>query len=93
VAAAVLELAERAPSRPIVMLPTNYWIAKESVFSDAIELALWSLPRCPNGIATLGMADTHADGEEDYLVLGQSNGYTGADIHAYVRKPGSKAAK
>ena len=92
-AAVMLKLAQSAPCRPIVLLPTNYWIAKESVLRDAIELALWSLPRFPNGIATLGMADTHADSEEDYLVLGQGNGHTGAVIHAYVRKPGAMAAK
>lgn len=60
---------------------------------DAIELTLWSLPRLPTGIATLGMLDAHASGDEDYLVVGPSSGYTGSVIHAHVRRPELKAAQ
>lgn len=92
-AAAVLSVAARSPSCLVTMLPSNFWVAWESVLTDAIDKVLASLQRVPGTVATLGMSDSHPGADEDYLVVGPASAQIGAAILAKAKRPGPSTAK
>jgi mannose-1-phosphate guanylyltransferase len=92
-AAAVLSIAARSPSCLVTILPSDFWVARESVLTDAIENALTALQRVPDTVATLGMSDTHPGTDEDYLIVGPGSSQMGAAIQAKANRPGPSAAK
>lgn len=47
----------------------------------------------PETIATLGIVDTHAEIDEDYLIVGPNNPQKGAVIQARVNRPEPRMAK
>ncbi len=92
-AAAVLSIAAKDPSCPVAILPSDFWVARESVLTEAIEKAFGQLPALPESVATLGMLDAHPGGEEDYLVVGQRHPQKGATIQARINRPEKRLAK
>jgi mannose-1-phosphate guanylyltransferase len=92
-AAAVLSLAARLPSCLVTILPSDYWVAKESVLMDAIEKALTCLQSLPDTVATLGMSDAYPGIDEDYLIVGPESSRTGATIQAKSNRPAPSIAK
>jgi mannose-1-phosphate guanylyltransferase len=92
-AAAVLSVAARAPFCLVTILPSDFWVARESVLADAIDKALTSLQQTPGTVATLGMSDTHPGTDEDYLIVGPASSQTGAAIQAKANRPGPAAAR
>jgi mannose-1-phosphate guanylyltransferase len=94
-AAAVLSIATKDPSCPIAILPSDFWVARESVLTEAIEKAFGQLPNMPESVATLGMIDSHRHpgGEEDYLVVGPRHAQKGAAIQARINRPERRLAK
>ena len=87
VAAAVLSIAIKDPSCPIAILPTDFWVARECVLTEAIEKAFGQLQVMPESVATLGMIDSHQEGQEDYLVVGPHHAQKGAAIQARINRP------
>jgi mannose-1-phosphate guanylyltransferase len=92
-AAAVLAIATKDPSCPIAVLPSDFWVARESVLTEAIEKAFGQLQAMPESVATLGMIDSHSGGLEDYLVVGPHHAHKGAVIHARINRPERRLAK
>ena len=92
-AAAVLSIATKEPSCPIAILPSDFWVARESVLTEAIEKAFGRLQVMPESIATLGMIDSHPGSEEDYLVVGPRPAQKGAAIQARINRPERRLAK
>jgi mannose-1-phosphate guanylyltransferase len=92
-AAAVLSLAAKSPSCLVTILPSDFWVARESVLADAIDNVLTALQRAPDTVATLGMSDTHPGAYEDYLVVGPGSSEMGAAIQAKANRPGPSVAK
>ena len=92
-AAAVLSIATKDPSCPIAILPSDFWVARESVLTEAIEKAFGQLQAMPESVATLGMIDSHPGGEEDYLVVGPRHAQKGAAIQARINRPERRLAK
>ena len=92
-AAAVLSIAARDPSCLIAVLPSDFWVARESVLTDAIERAFRQLRDIPECVATLGMIDSHNEDHEDYLVVGPGHAQKGAVIRARVNRPEARLAK
>lgn len=92
-AAAVLSVSASAPSCLVTILPSDFWVARESVLAEAIEKVLTALQWVPGTVATLGMSDTHPGTDEDYLIVGPASSQTGAAIQAKANRPGHSAAK
>jgi mannose-1-phosphate guanylyltransferase len=92
-AAAVLSVAATSPSRLVTILPSDFWVARESVLAEAIESALMALQRVPGTVATLGMSDTHPGADEDYLIVGPGGSQMGAAIQAKANRPAPSVAK
>jgi mannose-1-phosphate guanylyltransferase len=92
-AAAVLSIASKDPACPIAILPSDFWVARECVLTEAIEKAFGQLEAIPESVATLGMIDSHPGGEEDYLVVGPRHAEKGAAIQARINRPGRHLAK
>lgn len=92
-AAAVLSIATKDPSCPIAILPSDFWVARESVLTEAIEKAFGQLHAMPESVATLGMIDSHPGGEEDYLLVGPRHAEKGAAIRARINRPERCLAK
>ncbi len=87
-AAAVLSVAARSPSCLVTILPSDFWVARESALAESIDNALSALQGVPDTIATLGMNDTHPGTDEDYLIVGPGNSQIGAAIQARANRPG-----
>jgi mannose-1-phosphate guanylyltransferase len=92
-AAAVLSVAVRSPSCLITVLPSDFWVARESTLTESMEKVLTALRWMPDTVATLGMSDTHPGLDEDYLVVGPENPQTGAAIQAKAHRPAPTIAK
>jgi mannose-1-phosphate guanylyltransferase len=92
-AAAVLSVAARSPSCLVTILPSDFWVARESALAESIDNALTALQRVPDTIATLGMSDTHPGTDEDYLIVGPGNSQIGAAIQAKANRPGPAEAR
>jgi mannose-1-phosphate guanylyltransferase len=92
-AAAVLSIATQDPSCPIVILPSDFSVARESVLTEAIEKAFGQLRAMPESVATLGMIDSHPGVEEDYLVVGPRHAQKGSAIQAQINRPERRLAK
>jgi mannose-1-phosphate guanylyltransferase len=92
-AAALLAIATKDPFCPIAVLPSDFWVARESVLTEAIEKAFGQLRDIPESVATLGMVDSHAEGHEDYLVVGPHHAEKGAAIQARINRPEKGLAK
>jgi mannose-1-phosphate guanylyltransferase len=92
-AAAVLSIATRDPSCLIAVLPSDFWVAREAVLTEAIERAFRQLREMPESVATLGMIDSHNEDHEDYLVVGPNHAQKGAVIRARVNRPETRLAK
>ena len=92
-AAAVLSIAAKEPGCPVAVLPSDFWVAREAVLTEAIEKAFGQLPAMPESVATLGMIDYHREGHEDYLVVGPQHAETGAVIQARINRPEKRLAK
>lgn len=67
-AAALLKIANEAPSAVVTILPARCYVAHEEVLSAALECALMALPLIPEGVVTLGMKDLESGIDENYLV-------------------------
>lgn len=91
--AAVLSVAVRLPHCLVTVLPSDFWVAKESLFMESIEKVLASLQRAPGTVATLGMSDPYPGNDEDYLVVGPESCQTGAVIQARAHRPAPSIAK
>ena len=91
----MLSIATKDPSCPIAVLPSDFWVARESVLTEAIEKAFGQLRAMPESVATLGMIDSHPHpgGEEDYLVVGPRHAQRGAAIQARINRPERRLAK
>jgi mannose-1-phosphate guanylyltransferase len=85
--AAVLSVAARFPYCLVTILPSDFWVANESLFMESIEKVLTALQRVPGTVATLGMSDPHPGIAEDYLVVGPESSQTGAAIQAKAHRP------
>lgn len=92
-ALAVLSVAARSPSCLVTILPSDFWVARESVLMSAIEDVLAALQPLPGTVATLGMSDTHSETDEDYLIVGPGSSEMGAAIQAKASRPGPSEAK
>jgi|SRR5580692_4945376 mannose-1-phosphate guanylyltransferase len=92
-AGALLSIATKDPSCLIAVLPSEFWVARESVLIEAIEKSFSQMHLMPESVATLGMIDSHHAGHEDYLVVGPNNVQKGAVIQARVNRPETRLAK
>ena len=89
----MLSVAARSPSCLVTILPTDFWVARESVLQEAIDNALTSLQSVPGTVATLGMSDTPPETDEDYLIVGPASSHVGAAIQAKANRPRRSAAR
>jgi mannose-1-phosphate guanylyltransferase len=89
----MLSVAARSPSCLVAVLPSDFWVARESVLLEAIERVFGLLQIIPESVATLGMIDTHPEDDADYLVVGPNNPRKGALIQARVNRPEPRIAK
>jgi len=92
-AAAVLSIAARSPSSLVTILPSDFWVARESVLAEAIEAALTAMKQVPDTVATLGMSDNDPGGDEDYLIVGPGSSRMGVAIQAKADRPKPPVAK
>jgi mannose-1-phosphate guanylyltransferase len=92
-AAALLSVASRSPASLVAVMPSDFWVARESVLADAIEKAFAVLRMMPETVAMLGVVDADAGTNEDYLIVGPSDPRKGAVIQARVNRPSPRMAR
>ena len=86
-AAALLCIASNEPSSLVVVMPSDFWVARGSVLTVAIDKVCGLLRINPETVATLGIVDNHMEIDEDYLVVGPNNPQKGAVIQARINRP------
>ena len=74
---ALLRLAEVAPSRPVVMLPSDHYVSDDEAFAARVEGALETVEAEPDAVVLLGIAPDRPEVEYGWIepadvVLGAS---------------------
>src|SRR6202023_487431 len=86
-AAAVLSIAARAPDALVTILPARCYVADEWTLTIALHRALSERTVRANGIVTLRMVGADTDVDENYLLLGASNGQPTVAVSGIARRP------
>ena len=86
-AAAVLSIAARAPDALITILPARCYVADEWTLTIALHRALSERTFLADGIVTLGMVGADTDVDENYLLLGASNGRPTVAVSGIAQRP------
>jgi len=86
-AAAVLSIAARAPDALVTILPARCYVADEWTLTIALHRALSERSFLADGIVTLGMVGADADVDENYLLLGASNGRPAVAVTGIAQRP------
>jgi mannose-1-phosphate guanylyltransferase len=86
-AAALLSIAADSASNVVTLLPARCHVAHEWILSAALDQLRATLPRIPEGVATLGMIDIDEGIDEDYLVPYETNAGPGLAVQAMARRP------
>jgi mannose-1-phosphate guanylyltransferase len=86
-AAAVLSIATRAPTALITILPARCYVADEWTLTIALHRALSERTFPVDSILTLGMVGADTDVDENYLLLGASNGRPTVEVSGIARRP------
>jgi mannose-1-phosphate guanylyltransferase len=92
-AAALLVIASASPSGVVVILPARCHVSREWVLRSALDYVIAELPRIPEGVATLGMADIQEGVDEDYLVAAQAAAGPGLVVNGFARRPSAWIAE
>src|ERR1700733_13233058 len=85
-AAAVLSIATRAPTALITILPARCYVADEWTLTVALHRALSERTFPVDSILTLGMVGADTDVDENYLLLGASNGRPTVEVSGIARR-------
>jgi mannose-1-phosphate guanylyltransferase len=86
-AAAVLSIAARAPDALVTILPARCYVADEWTLTIALHRALSERTFLADGIVTLGMVGADTDVDENYLLLGASNGRPTVAVPGIAQRP------
>jgi mannose-1-phosphate guanylyltransferase len=79
----LLQVAHRDPQALVVLLPSDQFVAEESVLARSIQAALAQVRACPEQIVLLGMRPAYADSQLGYIIP--------SDAAAAPQRPGSSA--
>lgn len=92
--AAILSIANTAPSSIVTLLPARCYVGHDSILIRALREVADELPYIPEGAATLGMLDLDEGVDEDYLVVGpMPAGGPGLEIQRIARRPTAWVAR
>lgn len=83
----LLEILRRDPDATVVMLPSDHFVADESVMEGAIRRALEEVRREPEGIVLLGIEPDAPDSEYGWIVPGNEASDGAYQVRAFVEKP------
>ncbi len=86
-AAAILSVARVSPASVLTILPARCYVAHERIVREALRQVALELPRIPEGVATLGMADIDEGVDEDYMVIGRHRTGLGFAVQGVARRP------
>ena len=92
-AAAVLSIAARTPNALVTILPARCYVADEWTLTIALHRALSERTVLAGGIVTFGMVGADTDVDENYLLLGASNGEPTASVSGIARQPMESVAR
>jgi mannose-1-phosphate guanylyltransferase len=83
----LLQVAHRDPQALVVLLPSDQFVAEESVLARSIQAALAQVRACPEQIVLLGMRPAYADSQLGYIIASDAD----ADAGAAPQRPGTSA--
>jgi len=89
----LLQVAHRDPQALVVLLPSDQFVAEESVLARSIQAALAQVRACPEQIVLLGMRPAYADSQLGYIIASDAGAApqppdTGAlPVAEFVEKP------
>jgi len=86
-AAAVLSIAAQAPTALVTILPARCYVADEWTLTVALHRALSERNFLADGVVTLGMVGADTDVDENYLLLGASNGRPTVAVSGIAQRP------
>jgi mannose-1-phosphate guanylyltransferase len=83
----LLEILRRDPDATVVMLPSDHFVADETVMELAIRRGLDEVRRDPEGIVLLGIEPDSPDSEYGWIVPGGEATDGSFRVRAFVEKP------
>jgi mannose-1-phosphate guanylyltransferase len=82
-----LRIAARDPNARIVILPSDHFVADESILTHALTDTLADIDEHDQGVALLGIEADEADPELGYIVPGTADHPRLRRVHRFVEKP------
>jgi mannose-1-phosphate guanylyltransferase len=83
----LVHILSQDPDAQVLMLPSDHYVAHESILQRSLAAAMEHVSRCPDQPVLLGLHPEEPDSELGYIVPGDSNGFGARTVARFVEKP------
>lgn len=83
----LVHILSQDPEAQVLMLPSDHYVAQESVLQRSLAAAMEHVARCPDRPVLLGLRPDEPDSELGYVVPGNGDGFGGQTVARFVEKP------
>lgn len=83
----LVHILSQDPDAQVLMLPSDHYVAQESILQRSLAAAMEHVSRCPEQPVLLGLQPEEPDSELGYIVPGGSNAFGARTVARFVEKP------
>lgn len=83
----LVHILSQDPEAQVLMLPSDHYVAQESILQRSLADAMEHVSRCPDQPVLLGLQPEEPDSELGYIVAGESNEFGARIVARFVEKP------
>lgn len=83
----LVHILSQDPEAQVLMLPSDHYVAHESILQRSLAAAMEHVSRCPDQPVLLGLYPEEPDSELGYIVPGEANPFGARTVARFVEKP------
>ncbi|GFE81471.1 hypothetical protein GCM10011487_34710 [Steroidobacter agaridevorans] len=83
----LVHILSQDPEAQVLMLPSDHYVANESILQRSLADAMEHVSRCPDLPVLLGLHPEEPDSELGYIVPGESSRFGARTVARFVEKP------
>lgn len=83
----LVHILSQDPEAQVLLLPSDHYVAQESVLQRSLAAAMDHVARCPDQPVLLGLQPDEPDSELGYIVPGGADPFGGRTVSRFVEKP------
>ncbi|WP_129642323.1 sugar phosphate nucleotidyltransferase [Peristeroidobacter agariperforans] len=83
----LVHILSQDPEAQVLMLPSDHYVAHESILQRSLAAAMEHVSRCPDQPVLLGLHPEEPDSELGYIVPGESSPFGAQTVARFVEKP------